>query len=63
MNAEVSNALDQQITVFEDMNRNVIEISQLAEGTAREAENVGEVSGNIASMAGRLKAMVTQFKI
>lgn len=63
MNAEVSSAIDQQMTVFEDMNRNVVEISQIAEGTAHEAESVGEVSGNIASMAGRLKAMVAQFKI
>ncbi len=63
MNAQVATAVDQQMMVFEDINRNVTEISGLAEGTAREAVNVGEVSGSIASMAGRLKAMVAQFKI
>lgn len=63
MNAQVATAVDQQMMVFEDINRNVIEISGLAEGTAREAVSVGEVSGSIASMAGRLKAMVAQFKI
>lgn len=63
MNTQVATAVDQQMMVFEDINRNVIEISGLAEGTAREAVNVGEVSGSIASMAGRLKAMVAQFKI
>ncbi len=63
MNAQVSNAIDQQMTVFEDMNRNVIEISEIAEGTAREAIGVSEVSGSIAAMASRLKATVSQFKI
>ena len=63
MNAQVSGAIDQQMTVFEDINRNVIEISDLAEGTARDAVGVGEVSGSIAAMAGRLKAMVAQFKV
>lgn len=63
MNTQVSNAIDQQMTVFEDMNRNVIEISEIAEGTAREAIGVSEVSGSIAAMASRLKATVSQFKI
>ena len=63
MNAQVSNAIDQQTTVFDDINRNVIEISKIAEGTAREAGDVGEVSGSITAMAGRLKTLVAQFKV
>ncbi len=63
MNTQVSNAIDEQMTVFENMNQNVMDISQIAESTAREATGVGEVSGSIASMAERLSKMVAQFKI
>ncbi len=63
MNAQVSTAIDQQRAVFEDINRNVIEISGLAEGAARDAVGVGEVSDSIVAMALHLKTMVSQFKV
>lgn len=63
MNTQVASAIDEQMTVFDDMNRNVLEISEIAEGTAREAMGVREVSESVASMADRLKTMIAQFRI
>jgi methyl-accepting chemotaxis protein len=63
MNLKISAAIEQQTIVYEDMSRNVVEIRDIADGTAREALGVGETSNTIATMAGRLGAMVGQFKI
>ncbi len=63
MNGQISKAIDGQFSVFEEMDRNVLEVSQLSNGTAHEALSAGEASRNIASMASRLKTLVAQFKI
>ncbi len=63
MNEQISNSIEEQLSVFDRMNRNVLEVSEISEGTAREALSLGDASDNIAVMADRLKAMVVQFKV
>lgn len=63
MNTQNATASQEQRVVFADISRSVIEISEFAENTSREAVSTQDVSLRIASIANQLKATVGSFKI
>ena len=63
MNTQNAAASQEQRVVFADISRSVIEISEIAENTSREAVSTQDVSLRIASIANKLKATVESFKI
>ena len=63
MNIQIASAAEEQGTVAEEINRNVVSISQVASQTTENAEQTDHASGNLALLADDLQTLVTQFKI
>ena len=58
----MASAADEQSVVTQDVSRNVITISQLAERTAVDAEQTKEVSDSLRQLSDQLESLVQRFK-
>jgi len=62
LNAQMASAAREQSTVTQDVSRNVVNISQLAERTATDAEQATSVSNMLLDLSEQLEALVRQFR-
>ena len=62
MNTQIA-AAEEQSAVAEEINKNVVNISQLSEKTASGAEQTMSASGELSNLASELQQLVGQFKI
>ena len=62
MNTQVATAAAQQSGVVEEMNRNVVAISDLSETTSNGAREISQSGGQLAEMANRFQQLLAQFK-
>lgn len=63
MNIQIASAVEEQSVTTEEMNRNIVSISQLAEQTLNGANQSTTSSEELAGLASHLKALVSQFKM
>ncbi len=63
MNVQIASASEQQRTVAEEISRNIINISDVADQTAEGARRTSEVSEELARVAGALEEMVARFRL
>ena len=62
LNAQMASAAQEQSSVTQDVSRNVVNISQLAERTSVDAEQATAVSNAVLDLSGQLNALVARFK-
>jgi len=62
MNIQIASAAEEQGAVAEEINRNVVSISQIADQTSQGAEQTDHASGDLARLAVDLQTLVAQFK-
>ncbi len=63
MNVQIASAAEEQSAVAEEINRNVVTITHIADETAQGAQETTDTSRSLASMAQQLRSMVNQFKV
>lgn len=63
MAAQIATAAEEQTSVNEEINRNIVNISTISDSTAIEAENTSESSNELAELAANLKQQVSLFKV
>lgn len=63
MNAHIAEASRQQGEVVEEINKNIINITQVAEDSANGADQLSTASQEMATLAVNLESQVSQFKI
>jgi methyl-accepting chemotaxis protein len=63
MNAQIASAAEEQGAVAEEINRNIVNISQIASQTANGAEQTSIASMELAKLAGRLQSLVGKFRV
>ena len=63
MNAQIASAAEEQSAVAEEINRNVVNISEVAEQTSAGARQTTTASEQLARLAESLQEMVNRFKI
>ncbi len=63
MNTQIASAADQQSAVAEDIDRGIINISQVAEKTAAGSEQSTQSSQELLQLAAQLNQLVAQFKV
>lgn len=61
-NVQIASAAEQQSSVSEEINRNVVNINTISEETERGSQNVAGASDRLAYLASQLKDIVKQFK-
>lgn len=62
MNAHIASAAEQQTTVVDEMNRNMVNISSVAEQNAASMAQLETASATLAELANRLQTLVHRFK-
>jgi methyl-accepting chemotaxis protein len=62
LNARMASAAHEQSMVTQDVSRNVLTISQLAERTATDAEQTTEVSNKLMRLSNQLESLVGRFR-
>jgi methyl-accepting chemotaxis protein len=62
LNAQMASAAREQSAVTQDVSRNVVTISQLAERTATDAEQTTEVSNRLGRLSDQLESLVGRFR-
>ena len=62
MNIQIASAAEEQGAVAEEINRNVVTISEIADQTTEGAEQTDQASGDLARLAVDLQTLVSQFK-
>lgn len=62
MNALIASAAEEQSSVAEEINRNVINISQISEQTLTGSTQTAAAADELARLSGELQNLVTQFK-
>jgi|TARA_R100001129_G_scaffold185704_3_gene174794 methyl-accepting chemotaxis protein len=62
MTTQIATAAEQQTSVTNDINRNIVNISDEARLTATNAGQSNEASGQVGSLSQQLKSQVSQFK-
>jgi methyl-accepting chemotaxis protein len=63
LNAQMASAANEQSVVTQDVGRNVVNISQLAERNAIDADQATSVSNMLLELSDQLEALVKEFKI
>jgi methyl-accepting chemotaxis protein len=63
MSAQISSAANEQSSVAEDINRGIVNISQVAETTAEGARESSEAVDSLASISGQLQEAAAKFKV
>jgi len=63
LNVQMASAADEQSAVTRDVSRNVVNISQLAERTATDAEQTTSVSRTLAQLSEQLESLVQRFRL
>jgi len=63
MNTQIASAAEEQSSVAEEINRNVVNINSMAEDVTHGAEQTSTSSGALAELASQLQSLVRQFKI
>lgn len=63
MNSQIAHASQQQGTVAEEINQNIVNISSVAEESANGTEEMARSSIALAELAAELQGMVAQFKV
>ncbi len=63
MNTQIATAAEEQNAVTEDINRNVVDISSVADNMANSASQIEAASSNLAELAASLQQQVDQFRI
>lgn len=63
MNIQIATATEEQTAVAEEVNRNVIVISDVAEQNAAATNQITASSEELACMAANLQEMIWQFKV
>ncbi|MCU7935669.1 MAG: methyl-accepting chemotaxis protein [Candidatus Thiodiazotropha sp. (ex Dulcina madagascariensis)] len=63
MTIQIANAVEEQSTVAEEMNRNIVTISNVANETASGSEETAAVSESLAKLSRELGEIVQQFKV
>jgi methyl-accepting chemotaxis protein len=63
MNIQIASAAEEQGKVAEEINRNVINISQVAEQTVTGADQSSAANARITGLAEQLKGLVGRFKL
>ncbi len=63
MTHQIASAAEQQTAAAREINRNIHGISDVAESTGRSVEQSGEASESLASLAERLRGLVTRFRV
>ncbi len=63
MNQQIATASDQQINVSDEVNRNVVNINQVAEQNASGSQEVTRAAVKLEQLAGELGSLVRQFRV
>ena len=63
MNTQIASAAEQQSAVTEEINRNVVNISQIAEQTSTGAVQTAQASDDLSKLASQLNGMIAQFRV
>jgi len=63
MNTQIASASNEQSLVTEEINQNVVNITQVAEQTASSAEQIDASSRELAHLSSQLQTLVGQFKV
>ncbi len=63
MNAQIATAAEEQTAVAEEINRNVISISQVADETMTGSQQTASASNELMAMAENMEGIVARFKI
>jgi methyl-accepting chemotaxis protein len=63
MNTQIASAAEEQSSVAEEMNRNIVAIRDVAEQTARGAHQTSRATDELSRLSSELQALVGQFKI
>jgi len=63
MNLQIASSAEEQSSVAEEINRNVVNITQIADESADAAHETSDTSQSLAQMAIELRGMINQFKV
>ncbi len=63
MNTQIASASEEQSQVAEEINRNVVGISEIGEHTAQGAQQTASASDGLSLLAEQIKGLVGQFKV
>ncbi|MGM0593912.1 MAG: methyl-accepting chemotaxis protein [Pseudomonadota bacterium] len=63
MNAQIADASEQQRGVTEEINRNIMNISEIAEYSSEGSKRIDEANGSLEGVSKRLGSLVASFKI
>ena len=62
MNTQIASAAEQQSAVAEEINRNVVNVTQVVDRTADTSQHITESSGQLTRLAGQLHGLIAQFR-
>ena len=63
MNAQIATASEEQTAVAEEINQNIVNISQIGENAMNSAQQTSAASEELARLSGELQSLVGQFKV
>jgi methyl-accepting chemotaxis protein len=63
MNSQIADASNQQREVAEEINRNIINISEIAEHSAEGSKRIDEANGNLTGISKRLAELIGTFRV
>lgn len=63
MNTQIASAAEEQSAVTEEINRNIVNITQIAESTTTGADQTAQASEDLARLAEQLKMLISKFSV